>query len=390
VIFFVSKSSFGKKKKMLSNELILKAADIGFANAIKNNLARIDPRYQHTRDSSSGFNRGVDALMLACRSGHEEIVKMFLSPSSRTSSTSNDHDDDDAKTKQNKDEKLIMFDPSRSDAEQWTCLHYASFSGHFRVAALLLSTNKCNISLETTFEKATALGFAQHRRFRETVRVLSSTSSSSRNETKNLDDDERKNSEAVWTFQDRLVCLEKYVRKLRESCPMIKDAVTAKKVHIPKRVQQQQQQQIGPNVIAGTFLFRYQMTLENFQELEQFLLSFMNVELPKEEREQFVILDAVDLMLNLEKDMAPLLFFENQGKKIEEKETIFDVLFKNDVQNDGKNECCLPVKLIVHCDFQLHQQMAETMFRSQNNSSWRILRSSSINGLEHLIVVAKI
>jgi ankyrin repeat protein len=162
------------------------ACDAGLADHVNATINRLDAKaasalvnYQHTSDSSSGYNRGATPVMLAARSGHLALVQYLLVQGAA--------------------------DPHAVDAESWNALHYACFNGHADIAALLHGKPYCvDNSIITTFERSTPEGFAVYRRFSAAVAAL-----------------HRDGSEftppAPLTHEEMAAALDKCVEKLRKS-----------------------------------------------------------------------------------------------------------------------------------------------------------------------------
>lgn len=87
---------------------------------------------------SPAYNAGLTPLMAASRSGHLTVVQALLAE--------------------------FGAEVAATDRENWNALHYACFSGHADVAALLVA-HGCPRDVVSTFEKAVPVGFARHRRF---------------------------------------------------------------------------------------------------------------------------------------------------------------------------------------------------------------------------------
>jgi hypothetical protein len=98
--------------------------------------------------ASPAFNAGTTPLMCAAKAGHEECVSTLLQ---------------------------LAADPLQEDAEKWTALHYACFSGHAGIVSLLSSAGPAARDVVTVYERATPGDFAHHRRFGEACRALGVT-----------------------------------------------------------------------------------------------------------------------------------------------------------------------------------------------------------------------
>ena len=62
-------------------------------------------------------------------------------------------------------------DVRKMDNESWNALHYACFSGHAKIASYLVKMG-ADQTLVSQYEKATPMGFAEHRGFSGTVSAL--------------------------------------------------------------------------------------------------------------------------------------------------------------------------------------------------------------------------
>ena len=359
------------------NTLLLKACDIGFTNAVSTLLLlgpAVNINYKHLKDSRSGYNKGLVPLHVAARSGHADTVKQLLAVGSTKTASSKGNDNDDDETPKTTTITTVSseIEVSVPDAEEWNALHYAAFSGHAQIVKLLVETGKFDLNLITLFEKATAQGFAEHRKFRECVRVLSD---------KNVDN----NKLFVWTVDETEENLTRCVKKLKKTFPSKE---------------------------TGIFLFRYEMMLESYKKLEGFLQSFLAVGVGATSPKPYLILDAADHLLP-RPEFEKLLEMENtttHSTEIAITEAKADEIIDPYVASiwaelfssaefsttTSTGTSFVPVKLLFHVDFEKHKCVANAFHMAKNKTlfgkfgNWRFLRASSINGLEHFIVVVKI
>jgi hypothetical protein len=344
-----------------NNALLLKACDIGFSQAATLLLAQesTNINYTHPKDSRSGYNKGLTPLHVACRSGHLGTVKTLFSNVANRSSTT-DKNDDDAPQK-------LILNVTALDAEQWNALHYACFSGHDEIVKLLVDTKQFDLTLITMFEKATAQGFAEHRKFKDCVRHLSD---------KNVDN----NKLFVWTPEDVEENLTKCIKKLKQTFP---------------------------SKISGVFLFRYEMTIESYKKLDGFLKSFLEKD-KQQQQNSFVVLDARDVLLH-KLELQKLKELEYWSPETEKgalpmsglmpitpvSAELAAILNQISSQEDDVSKLqvdFIKVKLIFHVDFEKHRAIVKEFSAAKNSTvnGFRFLRASSINGLEHFIVLTKI
>lgn len=356
--------------------LLLLAADSGDVAGVRQlalNMTSAAPtgtledvvNYQHPGPCSSGYNTGVTALMLAARSGHVEVVKALLA---------------------------LKANPNILDAELWNALHYAAFSGHADICTVLLAA-KCNSNLITKFERATPLGFAQHRRFTRAVTALSPPTSKIKMLGRALGVGGHV-GELGWTNKERHAALGKCIDKLQLSTPTTFGTIP--------------------------FLFRYEVSMGGYHALERYLCNARDATVD----ESRLVLEALDNML----DGVPSHLKEIKATSTERrdgenptysndsqlpntplrssaitplcvdstattsamvtpnKKNYLAVTEDADIRIQCETRSKKRVLLIIHTDFEEHCRFVEKMRMMPDEGS--VVRMSSINGLEHVVVVS--
>ena len=329
------------------------AGDIAILNQLLS-IASVGPpgalekvvNYQHDGPCSSGYNTGVTALMLASRSGHLPVVKALLE---------------------------AHANPNILDAEQWNALHYAAFSGHAEICKLLLKA-KCNSKLITKYDRATPLGFAEHRRFTKAVAVLSPPAS----KFSSLGRVEEKG----WTIKERHAALQKCIDKLQLATPTPFGTIP--------------------------FLFRYELSMGGYRALEEYLSQAKDVIFDGGR----LVLEALDNMVDDEDasseqmrggpEESSSITIADDGGMTQPSTTVSPTSsnvtatpavatkYLKITEDDDIHAQCVKrskkrVVLIIHTDFEEHCKFAEKMRTLPDEGT--VVRMSSVNGLEHVIVV---